>query len=143
MKNRTFPEAKILIIDDQEANIEVLLDLLEMQGYSNFMTSTDSRKTVTLYKSFQPDIILLDLMMPYFSGFEVLEQLSAIIPEDEFLPILVLTADINQESRLKALKNGASDFIVKPLDLIEVDLRIKNLLFSRHYYTLYRNRMKE
>ena len=117
-------------MDDQEPNVEILHEFLEMQGYLNVKSTTDPREVLSLYKSFQPDLILLDLTMPHLTGFEVMEQLKSILGENSFLPILVLTADITNEAKIKALSGGASDFLTKPFDLLEVGLRIKNLLFS-------------
>src|SRR5512133_3316416 len=109
MINPSLKEANILIVDDQEANIDVLDGFLEMQGYSNIKTTTDPREVTGLLTSFKPDLILLDLTMPYLNGFEVMEQLKGLIPENAFLPILVLTADITAESKIRALSGGASD----------------------------------
>ncbi|MEI7662876.1 MAG: response regulator [Bacteroidota bacterium] len=145
MIDPTLKNARILIVDDQEANIDVLSGLLEMQGYHDILTTTDSRLVVGLYASFAPDLILLDLMMPWFSGFEVMEQLSALIPENTYLPVLILTADITPEAKKRALLNGAKDFLSKPFDLVEVGLRIDNLLFARilHQQALGRNLILE
>lgn len=130
MPNQKLTEARILIVDDQEANIDVLQGFLEMQGYQNILTTQDPREVVHLFASFEPDLILLDLSMPYLSGFEVMEQLRSIISEDNYLPILVLTADVTSQAKQRALSGGASDFLTKPFDLIEVGLRIKNLLVT-------------
>ncbi|MCL4481417.1 MAG: ATP-binding protein [Bacteroidetes bacterium] len=132
MIDSTLKNANILIVDDQETNIDILVGLLEMQGYTNIETTIDPRLVVGLFKSFNPDLILLDLMMPYLTGYEVMEQLKALIPHSTYLPILVLTADITVEAKQRALSCGAKDFITKPFDLIEVGLRIKNLL-ETHY----------
>ena len=131
MAGLTFSDASILVVDDKEANIDVLVGLLEFQGYTNIHSTTDPRRVVSLFHSVKPDLILLDLMMPYLSGYEVLEQLKTLIPRDEYLPILVLTADIAVEAKQRALSGGARDFLAKPFDLIEVALRIENLLFAR------------
>jgi len=130
MIDSTLKKANILIVDDQEANIDVLEGLLGMQGYTNLISTTDPRQVISLFSSFQPDLILLDLSMPYLSGFEVMEQLKALIPANTYLPILVLTADVATESKQHALSGGASDFLTKPFDLIEVGLRIQNLLYT-------------
>lgn len=132
MIDLSFKKANILIVDDQEANIDVLEGLLEMQEYANIKTTTDPRNVVPLYESFKPDLILLDLSMPYLSGFEVMEQLKALVPANTFLPILVLTADVASESKQRALSGGASDFLIKPFDLVEVGLRIRNLLHTSY-----------
>lgn len=123
--------AKILVVDDKQSNINVLCDFLEIQGYKNIKTTTDPRKVVQLLTDFEPDLILLDLLMPYLSGFEVLEQLHAILDPGKYLPILVLTADVTIESRRKALLDGASDFITKPFDLIEMQAKVNTHLQIR------------
>ena len=124
----------ILIVDDKQSNIDVLEGLLDKQGYTNFKSTTDSRLVVSLFESFKPDLILLDLMMPNFNGFQVMEQLKATIPPNTYLPILVLTADITPETKQRALAGGAKDFLAKPFDLIEIGLRIKNLLETRYLH---------
>jgi signal transduction histidine kinase len=128
-------EAKILIVDDQVANTEMLEGFLDFQGYVNILSITDPRKFNELLHSFQPDLILLDLMMPHINGFQLLEMINQEISTDIFLPILVLTADITLDAKKRALELGASDFLTKPFDLIEVGLRISNLLFTRSLVT--------
>ena len=123
--------SKILIIDDNEANIDLLMVLLEATGYSNIKYSTNPLLVPDIFISFEPDIILLDLMMPEMDGFEVMAKLHELIPADTYLPIIILTADINVLSRQKALAGGAKDFLSKPFDLNEVSLRIRNLLETR------------
>jgi len=123
--------ANILIVDDQASNILLLKSILEDEGYYNLMTTVDSRQVISLVKEFQPDLILLDLMMPHLDGYAVMEQLRLIIPADTYLPILVLTADATSQAKQRALGMGAKDFLTKPFDNIEVLLRIKNLLETR------------
>jgi signal transduction histidine kinase len=132
MIDSTFKNANILIVDDQIANIDVLEDLLENQGYLNVKTTTDPRQVISLYLSFKPDIILLDLSMPFLNGFEVMHLLKQQNQVNSFLPILILTADVANETKIHALSSGASDFLTKPFDLLEVGLRIRNLLFSSY-----------
>lgn len=128
MIDATLLQANILIVDDQQSNIDVLKGLLELEGYTNYFSTADSRQVVSIFKEFKPDILLLDLNMPYVNGFQVMKLLKTIIQPNVYFPILVLTADITAESKLMALAAGASDFITKPFDLIEVELRLKNLL---------------
>lgn len=123
-------DSRILIIDDTLANIEVLENLLMMKGYTNVSSISDSTKAMDMIKSFRPELILLDLMMPEISGFDIMEQLQKEPDAFKLMRILVLTADITPESKKKALSGGASDFLTKPFDLTEVDLRIKNLLYT-------------
>ncbi len=124
--------ARILIVDDQEANVRLLEGILKRAaGYHALRSTTDPREVMSLYVEFQPDLILLDLHMPHVDGFGVMDQLKEIVPEDAFLPILVLTADVTPEAKQRALASGAKDFLAKPFDPTEVLLRIKNLLETR------------
>jgi len=135
MVNTALHEARILIIDDQPANTLLLEGILEEGDYQAYRSITDSRKALPVFLEYQPDLILLDLQMPYLDGFGVMKQLRSRIPLDTFFPILVLTADINPETKRQALTEGATDFLTKPFDATEVILRIRNLLQTR---TLYR-----
>jgi len=81
-------------------------------------------------KKFQPDLVLLDLNMPHLNGFQVLEQLNN-LDQEYHVPVMVLTAQIDSDSKLRALKGGARDFLSKPFDLIELSMRIRNLLEVR------------
>jgi putative two-component system response regulator len=128
------PRATILVVDDQENNIRILERLLRKSGYDQLVTATDPREAVGLFRQHQPDLVLLDLHMPYLDGFQVLEQLAPEIPGNSFLPVLVLTADLSAEARKRALAMGAKDFLAKPFDSIEVMLRIQNLLEARFLY---------
>jgi len=132
MIDPTLKNSNILIVDDQVANIDVLEGFLVMQGFTTIQTTTDPRKVIPIFQSFSPDLILLDLSMPYLSGFEVLQLLKPFVVANTFVPILVLTADITKEAKQRALSEGASDFLTKPFDLIEVGLRIRNLLYTKY-----------
>jgi signal transduction histidine kinase len=134
IKSESIVHAKILIIDDQQANVDVLENLLELKGYNNFISTTDPREAFSLFMSYKPDLILLDLMMPFLNGFEIMELLKPIIAPTTYLPILVLTADVDRDTRKKALSSGAKDFILKPFDLLDVSLRVNNLLETRLLY---------
>jgi len=134
MIDSTLKNANILIVDDQQANIDVLTGLLDTKGFTNYMTTSDSRKVVNLFEEFKPDLLLLDINMPHLNGFQIMIQLKVLIPTDSYFPILVLTADMTPESKQKALSGGATDFLIKPFDLIEIDLRIKNLLKARYLH---------
>lgn len=123
--------ARFLIVDDQPANVALLEANLEDEGQLNYHSTTDSREVLELYKAFQPDIVLLDLMMPHLDGYAVMEQLRGIIPPDQNLPIVVLTADISPATRQRVLAAGARDFLTKPFDATELHLRTRNLLEMR------------
>src|SRR3990172_8022363 len=126
--------ARILIVDDEAANVRLLERLLERGGFTNLKGTTDSRQAVPLFVEFQPDLILLDLLMPHKDGFQILEDLKPLIPDGAYLPVLVLTADVSWETKRKALGAGAKDFVIKPFDATEVLLRIGNLLETRFLY---------
>ncbi len=125
-----FKQAKILIVDDEQGNIKVLERMLSAAGYHNVTSTTDSRSTPDIYQSLHPDLILLDIKMPGFSGFDVMNALRALETES-YLPILVLTAQLDSETRLRALQAGAKDFVNKPFALEEMLARIYNLLEVR------------
>ncbi len=131
MDERLLKAARILIIDDEPSNVLLLERVLQREGYTELKSTTDSRQVLSLYADFRPDLILLDLAMPYLDGFQVLERLNPLIPPQVFLPVLVLTADITLETKRRALERGAKDFLTKPFDTVEVLLRVRNLLETR------------
>jgi len=128
------PDARILVVDDEEANVALLERLLGMAGYRNVVSTTDPRNVRELLHEFRPDLILLDLLMPHLDGFAVMELLASEVPVDSYLPVLVLTADATRETRRRALAGGAKDFLTKPLDVDEVLLRIANMLDIRYLH---------
>ncbi len=123
--------AKILIVDDEPSNVRLLERILGISGCTNVRGTTDSREALVQYLDFEPDIILLDLNMPHLDGFAVMQQLKSAISAEDYLPILVLTADITSDTKRRALANGAKDFVTKPLDHSELVLRIRNMLQTR------------
>jgi putative two-component system response regulator len=130
---RTFPKMKILIIDDEPLNVVLLEDLLTAVGYKDLKSVSDSRTALGTCDSFAPDLVLLDLMMPHVDGFAILHSLRS-AGNEVFLPVIVLTADANAATKRKALRAGATDFLLKPLDHLEVLLRIANLLEMRRLH---------
>jgi putative two-component system response regulator len=127
-------EARILIVDDEPANVLLLDHLLDQAGYRNRTATTDPRQVLALHARFGPDLVLLDLAMPHLDGLAVMAQLRQVLPAGTYLPILVLTADMSTEARERALAGGASDFLLKPFDATEVLLRIGNLLQTRRLH---------
>jgi len=134
MIDRSLKESNILIIDDIVSNVQILEGFLQLKGYANVVGISDSRQVVEKLANFEPDLILLDLNMPYFSGYEIIDQIKSILSTNDYIPILVLTADSSEDAKLRALQAGASDFLSKPFNLLEVDLRIRNLLFTAYLY---------
>ena len=129
---------KILIVDDEPANVALLQEILVENGYVRIDSVRDSKLVLETCQKFQPDLVLLDLMMPPPDGFAILESLRAENGEG-FLPVVVLTADTNEETKRRALGAGATDFLCKPFDHTEVVLRIRNLLESRRAHLLLDN----
>jgi putative two-component system response regulator len=133
MRDRTLRNARVLVVDDEPTNVELLRETLARAGYSRIEATTDPRQAVDLYIRCRPDIILLDLHMPHLDGFEVMEALGQ-IAEASYLPIVILTGDLTPEVKQRALSMGAKDFIAKPFHVEEVLLRIRTLLQTRFLY---------
>ncbi|MGA2715694.1 MAG: ATP-binding protein [Bryobacteraceae bacterium] len=133
-KRANLTQSRILIVDDQTANLEALASVLEFSGYSNISCLADSRCILPVFHDFQPDLILLDLHMPHVDGLVALDQLATVIPEDDYLPVLILTGDGTSKAKEKAFSCGAHDFLTKPLNRTEVRLRVRNLLETRRLH---------
>ncbi len=123
--------ARILIVDDQPANVDLLEQALRGAGYVNVTSTMDPRAVCDLHREHDYDLILLDLQMPGMDGFAVMEGLKP-LRDDGWLPVLVITAEPGH--KLRALQAGARDFIAKPFDLLEVRTRIHNMLELRLLY---------
>ena len=123
--------ASILIVDDQEANVMLLEQMLLNEGYTTITTTQDPRTVQGLHAAHRYDLILLDLQMPDMDGFAVIEALKA-IETGGYLPVLVITAQ--PAHKLRALEAGAKDFVSKPFDFVEVQTRIRNMLEVRLLY---------
>lgn len=121
-------KASILIVDDQEANVSLLEQMLRDAGYVAIASTRDPREVCGLHRKNRYDLILLDLQMPGMDGFQVMEGLKE-IETSGYLPVLVITAQPGH--KLRALKNGAKDFVGKPFDLGEVLIRVYNMLEVR------------
>ena len=131
--------AGILIVDDQEANVLLLEQMLTSAGYCSVTSTMDPGKVCELYLKNRYDLILLDLQMPGMDGFQVMEGLKA-IETNSYVPVIVITAQPGH--KLRALAAGAKDFISKPFDLVEVKTRIHNILEVRLLYKEIENNNK-
>lgn len=123
--------ARILLVDDEPANVRFIEHILRRAGYAEVVGTSDSSEAVPLFHAHKPDLILLDLQMPGLDGFAIMERLRPEITADGFLPVLVLTGDTSAEAKQRALSRGAMDFLGKPFDAVELQLRIHNLLHTR------------
>lgn len=119
--------ARILIVDDEPANLKLLEKMLAGQGYEHLVSIRDPREVLNRYREARTDLILLDINMPYLDGYQVMAQLSAL--NDPLLPpIIILTAQHGKDFLLRALAGGARDFVTKPFDRNELLMRVRNLL---------------
>lgn len=139
--NNLIKNSKILIVDDEEFNILLLEQTLKESGYLWIRQTTDSRKVKEIYEEFRPDLVLLDISMPYLNGFQVIEQLIE-IEKDSYLSVLVLTAYADDDICIKALNSGARDFLTKPFKLVEMLSRVKNMLEVRLLHNQIRDQNK-
>lgn len=127
-------DSRVLLVDDQPANLRLLEDLLGREGLSHVIGTTDAQRALDIYAAFDPDLVVLDLMMPGLDGYAVLEQLHRRGDPYDYRPVLVITADATTEAKRRALSLGARDFLTKPFDNIEAMLRVWNLLETRLLY---------
>lgn len=140
-----FASARIMVVDDNEANVALLRALLQRAGLRNIFTFSDPRVAVTSLNQVDPELVLLDLHMPHLDGFEVLGTIAQ-YAAGSYLPVLVLTADSTEEATHRALDLGARDFITKPFDAMEVVLRVRNLLETQSLYQtarVYNRRLRD
>ena len=121
-------DARILIVDDQPANIKLLKVILESAGYARVAATTDPREVCDLHRDNRFDLILLDLLMPDMYGFQVIEGLKEIEGEDD-LPVLVISAQ--PDYKMRAMQAGAKEFISKPINSAEVLAQVHALLQAR------------
>lgn len=126
--------ARILAVDDEAANLSLVDHAFRREGFSNIVTCLDAREALADFAATTPDLVLLDLMMPGFDGYEFLESFRRLTAETDYLPILVLTADSTMNARLRALSLGANDVLLKPYDVGELLMRSWVLLDTRRRF---------
>ena len=125
-------DALVMVVDDEGFNIDLVEAYLEDEGFQNFVTTTDSTSALAMVRSHRPDIVLLDVKMPQVTGLEILAAMRN-DRELRLIPALILTASTAPETKLEALRLGASDFLAKPVDPSELALRVKNVLSVKAY----------
>lgn len=125
--NQQIYQAKILIIDDQEVSVRLLDQILQKAGYRHIHSTQDPLKAKSLFQEIDPDLVILDLVMPQMDGFYIMQELKK-LQGDAYLPIIILSNEESMEARFKALELGAKDFLNKPYDRVEVLLRFRNLI---------------
>ncbi|MDP2654275.1 MAG: response regulator [Candidatus Omnitrophota bacterium] len=122
--------ARILIIDDQKLHARYLQKVLEDAGYRSVRTENDPLKALPVIHELQPDLIILDLDMPQLDGFQIIEHLNE-FRRNNYLPILAVSPETSAEGRLKALQSGATDIVVQPFEVVEIVIRIRNMIEMR------------
>ncbi len=126
-------ESRILILDDDPSVRRVLTKQLNLAGYEEVEASGEPERVLDLFDSFKPDLLILDLNMPKVDGFQVLELLRERDPEAVVrVPVIVLTGEGGRDNKLKALQLGARDFLTKPCDRVELNIRVRGYLEIRH-----------
>ncbi len=140
--DREIKDAAVLIVDDNLSNVDLLREILRHQGYTNVRGETDPRLVPDLCREHSFDILLLDIRMPHLTGFQLIELLRPVFGDD-YVPILVLTAQADQETRRKALEMSANDFLTKPFVTWELLQRVRNMLQIRMLYKETRRQNRE
>src|SRR5665213_1945921 len=130
---------RIMIVDDEDANVHLTARILQTAGYVDIKEITDAREVLAAIRDWTPDLVLLDLHMPHMDGISLLLAMRAELSSSEFLPVLVLTADASRETLIRAMNAGANDYLTKPIDIDEVLLRVRNLLALRLSHEALRN----
>lgn len=134
LRDERLKQARILVVDDEPQNVRYITDVLQWAGYEHVEGVTDPLEAAQRFREVDPDLVILDLLMPELDGFSVMNAIRATLSDDAYLPILVLTSDISSESRRRALGGGAKDFLNKPMSPTELRLRVDNLLETRFLY---------
>lgn len=125
-------DAKVMIVDDEPILIDVIQILLEDAGYTNLLTLDEPTRALDMLLKRRPDVLLLDLIMPGKSGFELLQDIRN-EPMLRYMPVIVLTAASDPDTKLQALELGATEFLSKPVDSSELVLRLRNALAFKAY----------
>jgi putative two-component system response regulator len=133
MLNNDHKQARIAIVDDEPINIKVVRKHLQLAGYTDFVTTSDSTTAVSLIGQQHPDVVLLDIMMPQVDGIQILAALRG-CDKTRHLPVLILTASTDAQTKLRALEAGATDFLPKPVDPNDLIPRLRNALLVKAHH---------
>jgi CheY-like chemotaxis protein len=125
-----FASMCVLVVDDNPVNVDLLTAMLKTEGLTNVVCETESRRVASILPLVNPDLIVLDLHMPHVDGYQVLDAIAK-FAATSYLPVLVVTADVNADAHARALSHGAHAVLTKPLDLSETTLVIARLLEGR------------
>lgn len=128
----------VMVIDDEAINVKLVRKVLQEVGFVQFSDVTDPREALSRIRQASPDVILLDIMMPHINGLEILEAIRA-TAQLKHVPVLILTASVDRETKLEALELGATDFLTKPVDRAELIPRVRNALKMKACHDHFRN----
>lgn len=136
--DQVIADPRIAIIDDEPSTVKAVKKHLKLVGYRQFFTTSEASEAMSLIAKEHPDVILLDILMPTVSGLEILE---AIRQHERFLdlPVIILTAANDRETRLRALRLGATEFLGKPVDTVELETRLRNVLVMKAHQDRLKN----
>ncbi len=133
VKRSPLLDAKVMMVDDEPLMTDLIQAYLEEEGYANFVITNDPAQAMDLLRREEPSVLLLDLMMPKISGFDLLEMIRG-DRKLRFTPVIVLTAATQSDAKLRALQLGVTDFLSKPVDESELVLRLRNTLAFHQYH---------
>ena len=130
---KTFTDALVMMVDDEPLTVDVTRVHLLDAGYSRFVSTTDSLQAMDMIERTQPDVLLLDLIMPGLSGLDILARMES-ANLLRYVPTIMLTGSRDPSNKLKALSLGVTEFLMKPLDASELVLRLRNTLAAKAYW---------
>lgn len=129
--NAWISQARLLLVDDEPANLEFLRHVLATEGYGDLIALSDPLAVLEQFDELDPDLVITDLVMPQLDGFQLIARIQSLLPAGAYLPIVAATGDHAPDIRRRALAAGARDFLTKPLSPAEVRLRVRNLMETR------------
>ena len=131
MNEASLKQSRILVIDDDVSHSALLVNILNRVGFYAVKSIGDPMQIFEVVPSFNPELVIVDLLMPNLDGIQVIEQLTTLLPGDVFVPVIVLTGDASPKNKNRALMSGAAHLMAKPVDTCELLMRIRVLLRTR------------
>ena len=129
---------RIMIVDDEPLNIKIVRKYLQIAGYTDFVITSDATQAMDLVRKEKPDVVLLDIMMPQVSGLQILQAIRT-DPLLTHLPVLILTATTDAQTKIQALELGATDFLAKPVEASDLVPRVRNSLLVKAHHDFLAN----
>lgn len=136
-------ESLVVVVDDDPVSLNLSERILKAAGYTNVQPCQSPNDALKVIESQKIDLLIADLYMPEIDGLNLLTRLKASVPEDGFIPVLIVTSDDGLQTRRNALALGADDFLTKPIDVVEMTLRVRHLLRMRKMHVQLSNTRDE